>query len=102
MYTSSSIAVRDILCFNLTFSLARVVLASNFIEAIPIPNDDSDFLPGLKYLSLSDNRMSEWGAIDALARWCPSLESMVIKGNPLVAGKESPSLVHCCPFHQEY
>ncbi|KAF5330813.1 hypothetical protein D9619_005494 [Psilocybe cf. subviscida] len=70
-------------------SLARVVLASNFIEAIPIPNDDSNFLPGLKYLSLSDNRLSEWGAIDALARWCPSLESMVIKGNPLVAGDES-------------
>jgi Leucine-rich repeat (LRR) protein len=96
------IAVRDIHCFNLTFRLARVVLASNLIENIPITNDDSDFLPGLKYLSLSDNRLSEWGAIDALARWCSSLENLVIKGNTLVAGKRSPSLVHCSPFHQAY
>jgi hypothetical protein len=64
-------------------------LASNLIENIPITNDDSDFLPGLKYLSLSDNRLSEWGAIDALARWCSSLENLVIKGNTLVAGDES-------------
>lgn len=96
------ITVRHVLCFNLTFRLARVVLTSNLIETIPIPNDDSDFLPGLQYLSLSDNRLSEWGAIDALARWCPSLESLVIKGNPLVAGKGSPSLAHFSPFHQAY
>ncbi|KDR81741.1 hypothetical protein GALMADRAFT_239919 [Galerina marginata CBS 339.88] len=65
-------------------SLQRVVLTSNNIENIPFPESPSDCLHGLKYLSLSENRINSWEAIDALSCWLPSLETLMMTGNPLV------------------
>ncbi|KAH9483960.1 Tubulin-specific chaperone E [Psilocybe cubensis] len=65
-------------------SLQRVVLTSNHIEDIPFPESSSNCLPGIKYLSLSDNRISSWETIDALSCWLPSLETLMMNGNPLM------------------
>ncbi|PPQ93226.1 hypothetical protein CVT25_015224 [Psilocybe cyanescens] len=69
-------------------SLQRVVLTSNHIEDIPFPESSLNCLPGIKYLSLSDNRISSWEAIDSLSCWLPSLETMMMNGNPLMNDNE--------------
>ena len=71
-------------------SLQRVVLTGNRMASIPFPGAPSECLPAMKYLSLSDNRVSAWSAIDALSCWFPALESLTIAGNPLVTtGKDT-------------
>ncbi|KAF9482808.1 RNI-like protein [Pholiota conissans] len=71
--------------------LQRVILTANSIKTIPFPQSPSDFLPGIKYLSLSDNNICNWDVIDSLSCWLPSLETLTIGGNPLVnvAGPEN-------------
>lgn len=64
--------------------LQRVVLTANSIENIPFPENNLDTLPGVKYLSLSDNRIGGWASVDALSCWFPALETLTFVGNPLV------------------
>ncbi|KAF9454620.1 RNI-like protein [Macrolepiota fuliginosa MF-IS2] len=64
--------------------LERVVLANNQIENIPSPTSQQG-LPQLKHLSLSFNRLRLWGDISALAAWAPSLGSLTLIGNPVIA-----------------
>ncbi|KAJ3515736.1 hypothetical protein NLJ89_g1578 [Agrocybe chaxingu] len=68
-------------------ALQRVVVTSNLIESIPFPAQPSDPLPGIQYLSLSDNRIGTWAAVDALSCWFPGLKTLTLNGNPLVNGK---------------
>jgi hypothetical protein len=70
-------------------SMDRLVIASNRIESIPFPTSAEQCLPLLKHLSLSHNQINSWAAIDALAAWCPALESIAVAGNPLT-GRVSP------------
>ncbi|KAF8965202.1 hypothetical protein BDZ97DRAFT_1904102 [Flammula alnicola] len=78
-------------------SLQRVVLTSNSVETIPFPEYPSDFLPGIKYLSLSDNRIRGWDAIDALSCWLPGLETLTIGGNALRGNQSRPLLIARIP-----
>ncbi|KAJ6618857.1 hypothetical protein B0H10DRAFT_2217348 [Mycena sp. CBHHK59/15] len=68
-------------------SLDRLVLTSNKIDKITAP------LAGqclrVKHLSLSFNRLESWNDIDALAAWCPTLDTLTLIGNPVV---DSPAL----------
>lgn len=78
-------------------SLQRVALTANSIQNIPFPKSPSDSLPGIKYLSLSDNHVGGWDSVDALSCWCPTLETLTFAGNPLVndtnLGNQSRSLL---------
>lgn len=64
-------------------SLQRLVLTSNWIDTIPLPDNLQVRLHGLKHLSLSFNRLKAWSDVDALSLWCPKLETLSLAGNPL-------------------
>lgn len=74
--------------------LQRLILSSNCIETIPFPSSGQG-LPSLKYLSLSQNRISTWKDIDALESWCPVLESFSMVENPLTLRENTR---HTRPF----
>lgn len=65
------------------------MLTSNEFETIPFPEPGQQQLDGLKHLSLSSNRLKSWADIDALAAWCPALETLSLTENPLFVGKAS-------------
>ncbi|KAF9261399.1 hypothetical protein L218DRAFT_870040 [Marasmius fiardii PR-910] len=65
--------------------LERVVLSSNGISDIPVPQDHQ-CLAQLKHVSLSYNHLNSWKDIDALSLWFPSLTSLSISENPVVDG----------------
>ncbi|KAF8623561.1 hypothetical protein AX15_006331 [Amanita polypyramis BW_CC] len=67
-------------------SLERIVLTSNGLETIPSLTVSK--LVCVKHLALSFNRLRSWRDIDALASWCPSLETLTIAGNPLAIEME--------------
>jgi Leucine-rich repeat (LRR) protein len=69
--------------FRSISSLQRLILASNWIETIPLPEDHQLPLQGLKHISLSFNRLQAWCDFDALSRWCPALETLTVSGNPI-------------------
>lgn len=70
-----------------------MVLTANLIETIPFPAPDVS-LPGIQYISLADNRISTWSAVDSLSRWFPSLKTLTISGNPLLKGESLSSNSH--------
>ncbi|KAG6877738.1 hypothetical protein C0993_004555 [Termitomyces sp. T159_Od127] len=73
-------------------SLQRLLLASNAINSVPSPGPQQG-LPALKHLSLLDNKIQAWSDIDALSSWCPALEGLTLRGNPLTA-----QIRHSRPF----
>ncbi|KAK0463664.1 uncharacterized protein EV420DRAFT_1618636 [Desarmillaria tabescens] len=64
--------------------LTTVILTSNDIKEIPFPTEHQSRLPAIRSVSLSANGLRSWRDIDALAAWCPGLETLYIRGNPLV------------------
>ncbi|KAF5373677.1 hypothetical protein D9758_000875 [Tetrapyrgos nigripes] len=67
--------------------LERLILSSNNIEKITIPDEGLPLLYGLKYLSLSFNQLRLWEDVDTLSLWCPSLSSVSLNGNPVSDSK---------------
>ncbi|PBK93057.1 hypothetical protein ARMGADRAFT_1012740 [Armillaria gallica] len=65
-------------------SLTTIILTSNDIKEIPFPTERQSRLPAIRSVSLSANGLGSWRDIDALAAWCPGLETLYIRGNPLV------------------
>ena len=68
--------------------LARLILASNLFESIPVPTHPP-ILSKLTHLSLSCTNISKWSSIDSLNLWCPDLESLSLNGIPLLEGATS-------------
>ncbi|KAG7448214.1 uncharacterized protein BT62DRAFT_1059403 [Guyanagaster necrorhizus] len=64
--------------------LTTIILTSNDIKEIPFPLEHQSPLPEIRSVSLSANGLRSWRDIDALAAWCPGLETLYIRGNPLV------------------
>ena len=71
-------------------SLQRIVLSSNGLASIPFPGKPTLHLAGIRHLALSFNHLKSWIDIDALAAWCPNLESLMLGGNPLAVGMFPP------------
>ena len=75
-------------------SVDHLVLSLNGIESIPpLPKSgggaDASAFEGLvhiKSLTLSSNDLRVWSDINALAGYCPTLESLNITGNPIAEG----------------
>ncbi|KAF7311353.1 CAP-Gly domain-containing protein [Mycena kentingensis (nom. inval.)] len=76
--------------------LYRVVLAANLLERIPPPPQSQQILR-IQHLSLSHNQLSSWDDIDAVAAWCPNIQTLSMTGNPLfgdpVRGRSARPLV---------
>lgn len=70
--------------------LQKLVLSSNRLASIPFPDKPTLQLVGIKHLALSSNYLESWHDIDALASWCPNLESLMLGGNPLAIGTFFP------------
>ena len=70
--------------------LQRLLLSSNGLASIPFPDKPTLQLVGISHLALSFNRLQLWHDIDALAAWCPNLESLMLGGNPLAVGTFFP------------
>ncbi|KAK0211164.1 hypothetical protein DFS33DRAFT_1252202 [Desarmillaria ectypa] len=64
--------------------LTTIILTSNDIKEIPFPTEHQPRSPAIRSVSLSANGLKSWRDIDALAAWCPGLETLYILGNPLV------------------
>ena len=78
---------------NFLPSLRHLILSSNRIRAIPPVTEASPLLLGIKNLALSFNDLRIWCDIDSLSQWCPTLETLSLRGNPLVeGGNQSESL----------
>lgn len=73
---------------NFLVSLERLILSSNRIHSIPPVAEDFTHSIGIKNLALSFNDLREWTDIDSLSRWCPTLETLSLRGNPLVEGTD--------------
>jgi hypothetical protein len=73
---------------NFLVSLERLILSSNRIHTIPPVAEDFTHSIGIKNLALSFNDLREWTDIDSLSRWCPTLETLSLRGNPLVEGAD--------------
>jgi Leucine-rich repeat (LRR) protein len=77
-----------------TASVDHLVLSLNAIENIPpLPKSDggadaSAFrgLIHIKSLTLSSNHLRGWSHINALAEYCPALETLNITDNPIIEG----------------
>ncbi|KAK0496897.1 hypothetical protein EDD18DRAFT_1073528 [Armillaria luteobubalina] len=69
-------------------SLTTIILTANDINEIPFPTQLQSRLPAIRSVSLSANGLGAWRDIDALAAWCPCLETLYIRGNPLVQGTD--------------
>jgi tubulin-specific chaperone E len=74
----------EIAPFIVVLRLERIVLTSNCISTIPLPDTTQQQLASLKHISLSFNNLNAWGDVDALAFWCPALETLMLGGNPLM------------------
>ncbi|KZV65417.1 hypothetical protein PENSPDRAFT_655794 [Peniophora sp. CONT] len=68
--------------------LVRLILTDNDISVIPHPSSLDAPLPW-KYLSLVSTGVRDWTSIDALARWCPTLEGLSLFGTPLIEDPEN-------------
>jgi hypothetical protein len=79
-----SLESQMIFLFILAPRLERVVLTSNCISTIPLPEVNQHQLYSLKHISLSFNNLNAWGDVDSLSFWCPALESLTLGGNPLM------------------
>ncbi|KAF8636511.1 hypothetical protein AX17_003325 [Amanita inopinata Kibby_2008] len=75
-------------CFGKYPSLRRVLVTTNRIDFIPFPIVPQQQIPGIKQLALSFNRLKSWRDIDAIASWCPNLETLMLGGNPLAVEME--------------
>lgn len=86
--------VLDITAYmNLLLSLRRLILSSNRICTIPPVTEASPILLGIKNLALSFNNLRTWRDIDSLSQWCPTMETLSLRGNHLVeGGNQSDSL----------
>jgi hypothetical protein len=76
---------------NILLSLERLILSSNRIPAIPSIAESPTSSIGIKHLSLSFNDLRVWTDIDMLSQWCPTLETLGLRGNPLVEGGDQRS-----------
>ncbi|KIM86184.1 hypothetical protein PILCRDRAFT_816109 [Piloderma croceum F 1598] len=65
-------------------NLGRLILSSNRIRTIPPVTKASPILLGIKNLALSFNDLRTWRDIDSLSQWCPTLETLSLRGNYLV------------------
>ncbi|KAL1732491.1 hypothetical protein EV714DRAFT_206804 [Schizophyllum commune] len=65
--------------------LQRLTLAGNGIQSIPPCRDPSRALKSMQHLSLATNEINSWSDIDALHGWCPTLESLSLADNPIIA-----------------
>jgi Leucine-rich repeat (LRR) protein len=92
--------VSDIISYmNLLLSLGRLILSSNRIRTIPPVSEASPLLLGIKHLALSFNDLRTWRDIDSLSQWCPTLETLSLRGNHLVeGGNQSDSLRRITQF----
>lgn len=70
------------------------------IESIPFPMP-GDSLLQVRRLSLSLNRLKSWSDIHALAAWAPSLESLILSGNPIM-GEIYTSVVDVSPENNRF
>lgn len=76
-------------------SVDHLVLSLNAIESIPpLPKSgggaDASAFGGLihiKSLTLSSNDLRGWSDINALAGYCPALETLNITSNPIIEGQ---------------
>ncbi|EIN07095.1 RNI-like protein [Punctularia strigosozonata HHB-11173 SS5] len=80
-------------------AVTRLILTSNKLGNIP-SQDTTDVhlrLSGIKHISLVSNRLTSWASIDALASWCPELESLSVAANPFLddtfLGRHSRQLI---------
>ncbi|KAG5636409.1 hypothetical protein H0H81_008149 [Sphagnurus paluster] len=64
-------------------SLQRLILTSNCVGAIPLPEHPQE--DTVKHISLSHNKIDAWSNVDALSSWCPGLETLTLSGNPLMS-----------------
>ncbi|KII88144.1 hypothetical protein PLICRDRAFT_41270 [Plicaturopsis crispa FD-325 SS-3] len=65
-------------------SLNRLILTANPLKSISPPQVKSDSpLKSLQNLSLSFTALRAWSDIDALAMWCPALQTLSINGTAL-------------------
>lgn len=98
-------------CIPVADSVDHLVLSLNSIESIPsLPKSGdqtnalaSGGLAHIKSLALSSNNLRTWADINALADYCPVLETLNITGNPIIEGQShSYVLIHRqCP-HPHY
>lgn len=75
--------------FYIVVRLGRIILTSNNILAIPLPQKPN-INRILRHIGLSSNRLERWCDIDALCAWFPDLQTLSISGNPLVDGVWTP------------
>ncbi|KAG9099354.1 hypothetical protein FS749_001414 [Ceratobasidium sp. UAMH 11750] len=76
-------------------SLHSLMLPSNAIASIPPHSEDSYRTPPLfqmQHLSIMENPITSWGAIDSIATWLPNLKDLSISLEPLkLSGSSSTS-----------
>jgi hypothetical protein len=98
-------------CIPLVCSVDHLVLSLNLIENIPPlskseEGTETSALGGLahiKSLALSSNNLHSWTDIDALADYCPILETLNTTGNPIVEGQlHSHVFIHRSRSHPRY
>jgi Leucine-rich repeat (LRR) protein len=71
---------------KLPFSLCNLVLPSNAISSIPPYSEELHEiqpLSSIQQLSLMDNPITSWSAIDSLATWFPHLKDLSISFDSL-------------------
>lgn len=87
-------------------SVNHLVLSLNAIESIP-PLTKSDErtkasalrgLAHIKSLTLSFNNLRSWADINALADYCPILETLNITSNPIIEGQSRSYVLFTTPF----
>lgn len=91
-------------------SVDHLILSLNAIESIPpFPRSDQGTDPsalgGLIYinsLTLSSNNLRSWSDINALAKYCPILETLNITNNPIIEGQPPPQYLFRGPRSHLY
>jgi hypothetical protein len=96
-YRTYVYVLHTIAYMNLSLSLERLILSSNRVPTIPPVTEASPRLFGIKHLALSFNDLRAWRDIDSLSQWCPTLETLSLRGNHLVEGVNQPDSV--LPHH---
>lgn len=67
-------------------SLSRLVATGNAFTVIEPPRTQERPLSTVHHLALSENSISSWFDIDALAKWFPGLKALTMTQNPVVDG----------------
>ncbi|KAH7107600.1 RNI-like protein, partial [Auriculariales sp. MPI-PUGE-AT-0066] len=72
-------------------NLKRLMLSGNAFKSIPAPKDSSEHFPELQHLAISDNQLTNWFDVNALAAWLPALSTLSCATNPVFQDLSSTS-----------